>query len=212
MRLATRLIPAVAGMFALSMTMMSCSSSDSGSPTAPTSPQGETIDEIVVNLESVAARYDCDFDPVGVTAPGEFYFVLNVDTLSDNGAWAAVSKNKEKYAKINTGSSNSPSGQSASVRLVRREGQAFRVRMSIREADVGGNDFSSSNSVTHQYRTAATQLYQPTSGPYSKWDAVAQSGNMTWSINKRDRQWVAGVLVGEGCQVSMTYSVFVKTL
>ncbi|MEZ5357765.1 MAG: hypothetical protein R3F48_02975 [Candidatus Zixiibacteriota bacterium] len=188
-----------------------CSSDDS-SPTGPSgSGSAPKIDEITVTLGSIFAKYDCDFDPVGVTSPGDFRYNINVDTLSSNGDWVSASKNNESSVSINTGNSATVS-KSATFRLVRSDGQAFRVRLSIREIDGSSNDFSSSTSIIHVYHDSDPQVYGPQNSVFSSYSTSTQRGTMNWTVNKRDRTWALGVLVGEGCNVTMNYSVVTKAL
>ena len=198
---------------ALMLATIGCSGDDNNNPAGPNqSPVAALVyDEITVSLNTVYARYDCDTDPVGVTQPGDFHYMLNVDTLSDNGElWLNVSSNKEKSAKISTGNSTNVSGQSATFRFPRREGQSFRVRMTLREADATGNDFRSSVSVPHVYSAASTPMYAPDGSSYSYWDETNRVGSMSWNVNKRARSYVLGVLTKEGCNATMNYTVTVQ--
>lgn len=189
-----------------------CSSDDS-SPTGPNNSGGniQKVDEIVVSLDRIYAKYDCDFDPVGVTSPGEFRYNINVDTLNAAGNWASASSNKESSVKINTGKSANVS-KKATIRLVRREGQAFRVRMNIREIDGSSNDFSSSKNIIHTYGATRPQMYGPENSVFSSYSSTTQRGTMSWTVNKRDRTWALGVLVGEGCNATMSYTVYTQSL
>lgn len=202
----TIIIAALSAFFAFG-----CSSSDS-SPTGPGGSSGAPkMDEITVSLTSIYAKYDCDYDPVGVTSPGDFRYNINVDTLNSDGKWVTASKNSESSSKINTGKSVTVS-KSATIRLERRDGQKFRVRLNIREVDGSSNDFSSSKSIVHVYNDGAPQVYGPQSSVFSSYNSTTQRGTMNWTVNKRDRTWALGVLVGEGCNVTMHYSVVTKSL
>lgn len=191
--------------------MVSCSGSNSSNPTGPDTSPSVAYDNITVSLNSVNVKYDCDFDPAGVNQPGDFYYSLNVDTLDSSGKWVAVSKNKEEFANIDSGGSKAPSNEKASFKLRRDGNQKFRVRVGIREADTGGNDFNETLNVTHLNNGSSSQLYPPETGKYTTYNSSTNYGTMTLSINKRDRKWVLGVLVGEGCQLSTTYSVRVDS-
>ena len=188
-------------------------SSDNSSPTGPDrSGSAQKIDEIVVSLDRLSVKYDCDYDPVGVSQPGDFRYNINVDTLGSDGNWHAASKLGESSAKINTGSSTNISNKTVTIRLPRVENQAFRVRLSLREVDGSSNDFSSSNSTVHAYHASSPQVYGPENTVFSSYSSTTQRGSMSWTVNKRDRTWAVGVLVGEGCNASLTYSVYTKAV
>lgn len=197
---------------ALTMMTIGCSGDDS-SPTGPKASPGAnvTYDEITVNLSKLSVTYDCDFDPAGVSQPGDFRYDLNVDTLSDDGAtWIAVTKYGEAAKSISTGSYANITGRTASFRFPRLNGQSFRVRLGLREVDTGGNDFSSSATIIHSYSAASTQMYAPQGANYAGWDSARKVGTMNWNVNKRDRSWVLGVLTNEGCNATLTYGVTVR--
>lgn len=213
MKLARLTTSTLFGLLALGLVtiMVSCSGSDSNNPMGPDGAAKVTYDDISVSLNSVNVKYDCDYDPAGVNQPGDFHYYLNVDTLNADGKWVAASNNKSEFAAINNGGSKAPSNEKASFKLRREDGQKFRVRVGIREADTGGDDFNDVLTVTHIYNGSSGQLYPPESGKYSTYNSTTDYGTMTLSINKRDRKWVLGVLTGEGCQLSMTYSVRVTS-
>jgi hypothetical protein len=196
----------------LALFAFGCSGDDENNSTGPNNTPTQTLDEITVNLSSINVKYDCDFDPVGVSQPGDFQFSLNIDTLSDDGSkWLAASKNGTGSREINNGGSYSPSGQSASVRLPRLEGQAFRVRTYFREADPdGASDFKVSKSFEHVYHASSPQMYAPDGTAWTSYSNSTGRGTITQGVNVRDRKWALGVLVGEGCIASMTYSVVFK--
>lgn len=189
-------------------------SGDDNSPTGPGGSQtpGVTYDEITISLDRLSIKYDCDYDPAGVTNPGEFYYRLYIDTLADNGTdWIRVSSNAEGSAKLSNGGYKNIQDRSAAFRFPREAGQAFRVNMSLRESDgANDNDFSSSHSVTHIYSPSGTQMYAPDGSNYSSWNNATKVGTMSWNVNKRDRSWVLGVLTVEGCNATMNYSVTVR--
>ena len=195
---------------AMSMFSIGCSGSDN--PTGPgTSPAGQTYDEITVSLNRLSVKYDCDFNPVGVTNPGDFRYSLNVDTLSDDGTtWIRATSNKEKSSDISNGGYKNITNQKGSFRFPRRNGQSFRVVMTLREADPSSNDFSTSNRVTHSYASASAQMYAPEGTNYSSWSNSTKVGSMSWNVNKRSRSWVAGILTKEGCNATMAYTVTVR--
>lgn len=198
---------------ALTVMSIGCSSSDENSPTGPNNSPGAvtTYDEITVSLTQLSVTYDCDYDPAGVTQPGDFRFNLNVDTLSDDGgSWLAVTKYGEESASVSTGGYKNVSDRKASFRFPRINGHAFRVRLSMREVDTDGNDFSSSTAVTHIYSSASTQMYAPEGTNYASWNSATDVGTMNWNVNKRDRTWVLGVLTKEGCNATLHYSVTVR--
>jgi hypothetical protein len=209
MRLARLTTSTLFGLLSMGLVtlMVSCSGNDSN-PMGPDGSSSTTkYDNISLSLNSINVKYDCDFDPAGVNQPGDFHYYLNVDTLDANGKWVAASNNKTESASINSGGSKSPSNEKASFKLRREDGQKFRVRVGIREADVGADDFNDVLTVTHIYNGSSGQLYPPESGKYGTYNSTTNYGTMTLSINKRDRKWVLGVLTGEGCQLSATYSV-----
>lgn len=190
-----------------------CSGDGDSNPTGsnPTPNPGLTYDDITIALNTLSVKYDCDFNPVGVTQPGDFRYWLNVDTLSDDGTtWLAASSNSEAKADVNNGGSKNITGQSASFRFPRRDGQAFRVRMGLREVDSGGDDFKSSLALAHVYSSASTQKYAPEGTNYSSWSSATSVGTMNWNVNKRDRSYVLGVLTVEGCNATLNYSVTVR--
>ena len=189
-------------------------SGDDNSPTGPGGNQtpGVTYDDITVSLDQLSVKYDCDYDPVGVTQPGEFYYRLYVDTLADNGTdWIRVSTASEGSASLSNGGYKNVTDRKVSFRFPRRTGQAFRVNMTLRESDgSNNNDFSSSHKVTHMYSPASTQMYAPDGANYSSWNNATKVGKMSWNVNKRDRSWVLGVLTKEGCNATLRYSVTVR--
>jgi len=190
-----------------------CSGSDDNSPTGPSNaPGANTIyDEITVSLTQLSVKYDCDYDPVGVTQPGDFRFNLNVDTLSDDGSsWLAVTKHGETAASLSTGGYKNVTDRKAAFRFPRLNGQAFRVRLSMREVDTDGNDFTAGAEITHIYSAASTQMYAPEGTNYASWNSATDVGTMNWNVNKRDRTWVLGVLTNEGCNATLHYSVTVR--
>jgi hypothetical protein len=187
-----------------------CSSSNDGGTNGP-APVNE-LDEITVSLNKLTVKYDCDYDPVGVDQPGDFHYAMNVDTLADNGVdWLPASKNKEASAKVSNGNYKNITGQIARFELPRTSGAAFRVRMGLREADVGGNDFKSSHSVIHVYSSGSSQLYAPEGGKFSSYSSSTAIGTMDWTINKRSREWnYLGILTVEGCNATLSYTVKVR--
>jgi|GEM_PF-2597358 len=205
---------ALTAMTAMVMFTIGCSNSDNpaGPDNGASGSPRQTYDEITVSLDRLSVKYDCDYNPVGVTQPGEFRFNLNVDTLSDDASeWLAVTKHGEYKADVNNGGYKDVTTRKASFRLPRDNGQSFRVRLSLRELDSGNkNDFSSSRSITHVHSQAATQMYAPSGSNYSSWDGVRKVGSMSWNVNKRDRTWVAGILTKEGCNATLRYSVTVR--
>jgi len=194
---------------ALAMFPSGCSKSDSpNGPEAASTP----VDQVSVSLDRLSVKYDCDYDPVGVTQPGDFWYSLNVDTLSDDGHWVAVSKNKERNSEVSNGKSVGITGEAATFSLPRIEGQAFRVRLTLREADSGGDDFKSSHTVEHDYLSSNPQMYPPKGANYSSYKKETRTGTMTWNVNKRDRSWVAGILTKEGCNATLSYTVISRQL
>lgn len=196
---------------ALIVVTVGCSGDDNPVNSGPAGTAGLTYDDIIVSLDKLEVKYDCDYNPVGVTQPGDFRYYLNVDTLSDDGvSWLRASSNREARVELNNGASYNVGGQKASFRFPRRDGQTFQVRMSIREVDSGGDDFKSNHYVTHIYSSASTQKYAPEGANYTSWNTATGVGTMNWNVNKRDRTYVLGVLTKEGCNVTLNYSVTVR--
>jgi hypothetical protein len=173
---------------------------DSSGPATP-------VDEIVVNLTNISVKYDCDSDPLGVTQPGEFHYWMAVDTLSEEGKWVDAMSTGDLSSDLNSGESRDIYNQKAIFRLERTENKQFRVRVGMREADPGENDFNSSKSTVHIYGKTRPQMWGPENGTFSSYNSATQIGTMKWTKNERDQTWAFGVLITEGCQATLTYTV-----
>jgi hypothetical protein len=189
-------------------------SGDDDSPTGPAGgpTPGTTYDEITISLDRLNVRYDCDLNPVGITQPGDFRYDFDVDTLSDNGSdWLAVTSHGEAGAAVSNGGYKNITNRKASFRFPRVNGQSFRVRLMLREADDNGkNDFKESRNVTHIYSSASTQMYAPQGANYNSWNNATKVGTLSWNVNKRGRTTVLGVVTKEGCNATLRYSVTVR--
>jgi hypothetical protein len=202
----------VATIALMAILAVGCSGDGDSNSVGPNPAPNVQLDDITVNLSKIAVKYDCDLDPIGITQPGDFSYSLNIDTLAADGTWLRITSNKTQNADINTGSSKTPTGQSAVFRFARREGQTFRVVLKLAENDANGKtDFNETKTIAHSYASNSPQLYAPSSGVYTSWNAGAKLGTMSWNINKRDRTKVLGVLTKEGCNVTATYSVLIRS-
>ncbi len=164
--------------------------SDSSSPTEPTGPAEPIFDDVTISLDRIAIIRDCD---EGTAGDGEFAYKFYVTEVVD-GADGRVYLDPD-YGSFTAGDDTAwDPGQHVTLRLERREGISFRVRLAMRELDSVA-DFEMGRHVVHD----ATMPGMPWgTSEYDLYDADRQVGVITFVIDQRST-----------CRAEMTYSVTV---